>query len=165
MDRSSDLTLRIAHLADAPALAAMSRDLIETGLAWRYRTAQLAVMVRDPDTVVLVACCAASAPLGFAAMHFAQDTAHLTLLLLCVRPAHRRQRMATQLVEWLVESAWVAGILSIQLELRADNAAALALYRRLGFFEQHRVADYYGPQIAARRMVRVLRPSPQNTAS
>ncbi len=162
MDHSTNLRLRIARLADAPVLAALSRDLIETGLAWRYRTAQLAAMMRDPDTVVLVACCAASVPQGFAAMHFGQDTAHLTLL--CVQPAHRQRRVATQMVEWLIESAWVAGIQSIQLELRADNPVALALYLRLGFIEACHVADYYGPQIAARRMIRVLRPAPQNTA-
>ena len=37
-----------------------------------------------------------------------------------------------RLHEWLIEPARVAGIASIRLELRADNAAALSFYRRLG---------------------------------
>ncbi len=162
MDRFVDLILRPARLAEAPGLAAMSRDLIETGLDWRYRPAQLAAMVRDPDTVVLVARGADSQARGFAAMAFSQETAHLTLL--CVQPAHRCRGIATRLVEWLTESARVAGVASIHLELRADNAAALALYRRLAFAERQMVADYYGPGIAARRMARALRPTPDVAA-
>ena len=46
----------------------------------------------------------------------------------------------------------MAGIVSIRLELRADNAAALASYRRLGFTETQWVPAYYDGQIAARRM-------------
>ncbi|MEO9102808.1 MAG: hypothetical protein ABI256_10045 [Rhodoferax sp.] len=70
----------------------MSPDLIEAELPWRYRLAQMIAMVRDPDSIALTACNAASDRYGFAAMTFEQDTAHLALL--CVQPAPRRRMLA-----------------------------------------------------------------------
>ena len=135
-------------------MAEMSRVLIEAGLDWRYTPRRIAVLIGDPETVALVACDSARI-LGFAIMQFGDEQAHLTLL--CVQPARQRRGIGRRLSEWLVASARVAGIVSIQLELRADNAAALTFYRRLGFTETLLVPGYYGGQIAARRMVRLLR--------
>ncbi len=61
-------------------------------------------------------------------MQFGDLHAHLALL--CVPPAQQQRGIGRRLIEWLVESARVAGIASIRLELRADNAAALYFYRR-----------------------------------
>ncbi len=73
-------------------------------------------------------------------MQFGNEHAHLVLL--CVQPLARHRGIGRRLTEWLVESARVAGIQLIRLELRADNAAALAFYRRLGFTETQRVPGY-----------------------
>ena len=40
----------------------------------------------------------------------------------------------------------------MRLELRTDNAAALSLYRRLGFTETQLVPGYCEGHVAARRM-------------
>ena len=156
MKHSIELTVRPARASEAAGMAAMSRDLIESGLAWRYRPEQMSAMVRDPNTIVVVACNASADLCGFAAMHFAQETAHLTLL--CVQPAQQRQGVATRLLEWLLQSAQVAGISSVGLELRADNATALAFYRRLQFEQTQTIDGYYGAGLAAHRMVRTIRP-------
>ena len=50
----------------------------------------------------------------------------------------------------------MAGIASIRLELRADNAAALPFYRRLGFIETQLVPGYCEGPVAARRMTLLL---------
>ena len=152
----SAVTLRLARPDDARAMAAMSRDLIEAGLGWRYSPARVAGLSRDPDTVALVACCGDTVA-GFAIMQFGDERAHLTLL--CVRPAHQRRGLGRRLIEWLVASARVAGIVSIHLELRADNESARAFYRTLGFGETITVPNYYATGIAAQRMVKLLRPS------
>lgn len=132
----------------------MSRELIEAGLDWRYTPRRVAALIGDPETVALVAC-DASGIQGFAIMQFGDEQAHL--ILLCVRPAQQKRGIGRRLHEWLVGSARVAGIASIQLELRADNAVALAFYRRLGFTETQLVPGYYGSRFAARRMVLQLR--------
>ncbi len=131
----------------------MSRELIEVGLDWRYTPQRMAELISDPDAVALVACDALRIQ-GFAVMQFGDEHAHLTLL--CVQPALQRRGIGLHLIEWLLKTARVAGIVSIGLELRADNAGALAFYRRLGFTETLRVPGYYGGRIAAHRMVRLL---------
>jgi ribosomal-protein-alanine N-acetyltransferase len=92
---------------------------------------------------------------GFALMEFGEERAHLVLL--AVRPEHRRMGIGRRLVEWLVESARAAGIASLHLELRAGNEAARGFYRAMGFDETLVVPGYYRGREAALRMIRVLR--------
>lgn len=148
--------LRPARIADAQAMAQMSRRWIETGLAWRYTPARMAALVTDRETVALGAYGGADLA-GFSVMQFGDARAHLALL--CVQPAHRRRGIGRSLVEWLVASARVAGMESIGLELRSDNDAALDLYRGLGFVETRLAPGYYEGRIAARAMALALRTS------
>ena len=148
-------TLRLARPSDARVMAEMSRDLIESGLEWRYTPRRMAALIDDAESSALVAG-DASGIQGFAIMQFGDERAHLSLL--CVRPGQRRLGIARCLHHWLVDSARVAGSASIQLELRADNAVALLFYQRLGFTERQTVPNYYGGHLAARRMVLQLRP-------
>ncbi len=46
--------LRLARIAEAPALAEMSRELIEAGLAWRYTPRRLAALMAERDVLVVV---------------------------------------------------------------------------------------------------------------
>ena len=139
-------------------MAEMSRQLIEAGLGWRYTPRRMAALISDPETVALVAC-DGSRIQGLAVMQFGDLHAHLALL--CVRPAQQLRGIGRRLHEWLVESARVAGIVTVRLELRADNVAALSFYRRLGFTETQLVPDYYDGQIAARRMTLPLHAQPE----
>ncbi len=152
------VTLRLACAIDAPTMALMSRDLIEAGLAWRYSPQRIAALIAESETTAVIAC-DGSQLLGFAVMQFGDERAHLSLL--CVLPAQQRRGIARRLMEWLLESAAVAGIASIHLELRADNEAARMFYRAMGFSETVLVPGYYEGRYAARRMVRLLRaPTP-----
>lgn len=155
MGGADALTLRPARLHEARAMADMSRRLIESGLAWRYRPSRMAVLISDPETLAVVACDAARIQ-GFAMMQFGAERAHLVLL--CVEPSQQRRGIGRRLDAWLLLSAQVAGMESVQLELRADNAPALAFYSRLGYAETQQVPGYYDGRLAARRMVRRLRP-------
>jgi len=141
--------LRLARVQDAQAMACMARDLIEAGLEWRYTPVRVAALVSDRDTTALVACDGPRIH-GFAVMHFGDLHAHLTLL--CVQVAQHRRGIGRRLHEWLLASARVAGMVSIRLELRADNANALSFYRALGFAETLLVPGYYDGRVAARRM-------------
>ena len=154
MNPPRTVMLRPARAPEARPLADMSRRLIETGLGWRYTPARMAMLIDHPQTVVLIAHDAAHIQ-GFAVMRFGDEHAHL--LLLCVQPAQRQQGIGRRLMDWLLESGRVAGIESVELELRADNADALAFYCRLGFTETQLVPAYYDRLIPARRMVLRLR--------
>ena len=150
----ANVALRLARRADAPTLAAMSRDLIETGLGWHYRPERVARLLDDPETVTLVACAADQAA-GFAIMTVGDERAHLVLL--AVHPAHQRRGIGRRMTDWLVKTAATAGMAAIDLELRAGNMAAHALYRATGFTETRRLPGYYRARETAIRMTRTLR--------
>ena len=149
-----DIDLGFASARDARYLAVLARDLIEAGLGWGYRPNRIAALIRDPETVALVAR-ERSRPVGFAIMRFGDERAHLVLL--AVQPAHQRRGIGRRLIEWQLESALVAGLTSVHVELRASNAAAYAFYRSAGFAETFRVPGYYGGRETALRMIRLLR--------
>ena len=158
------ITIRLAEPRDAQAIALMSRDFIEAGLGWKYDAPRVLRAMRDRDTVAVVACeggkaGARGAVNGFAIMEFGEERAHLVLL--AVRPSHRRLGIGQRLFQWLLESARCAGMASIHLELRAANDAARRFYRAMGFYETVLVPGYYrngeGRKEGALKMLRVLR--------
>lgn len=162
------ITIRLAEPRDVQAIALMSRDFIEAGLGWKYDGPRVLRAIRDRDTLAVVACegaksAAAHGPsrgaiTGFAIMELGDERAHLVLL--AVRPSHRRLGIGQRLLEWLLESARVAGMASIHLELRSANDAARRFYRAMGFYETVLVPGYYrgeGRKEGALRMLRVLR--------
>ncbi len=148
------ISFRRARAHDAPAIATMSRDLIEAGLGWKYDARKVAELIADPDVIALVACDRLGAT-GFAIMHFGDEHAHL--LLLAVHPRSQRQGVARRMLQWLLASARVAGMARLSLELRAGNEGARAFYRALGFTDAGITMGYYLHRESALRMVRVLR--------
>lgn len=149
-----DVTFQFASREDAPAIASLSRDLIEDGLGWQYRAERIRELIDDPETVTLAARGSESL-IGFSIMTFGDERAHLVLL--AVRPAYQRRGVARKLTQWLVESAATAGIASIHVELRASNKSAYQFYRAAGFAETLRLAGYYRGRETAIRMMRMLR--------
>lgn len=138
---SETLRIRLATAADVRPIAAMSRDLIETGLGWSWTPARVARAVRGEDSVAAVAAFGPQTA-GFAIMRFGREEANLDLL--AVGPGHRRRGVGRELVRWLEESALVAGVSIVRLQVRADRPDAQAFYRSLGYRQWHRVAGYYG---------------------
>ena len=170
------ITIRLAEPRDAQAVALMSRDFIESGLGWKYDVQRVLKAIRDRETLAIVAseggkpspaasgaaaaAAARDALAGFAIMELGEERAHLVLL--AVRPSHRRLGIGQRMLEWLLESARVAGMASVHLELRAGNDAARRFYRAMGFYETVLVPGYYrgvegGRKEGALRMLRVLR--------
>ena len=78
-------------------------------------------------------------------------------MLLAVHAQHQRRGIARRMTEWLVKTAMTAGMAAIDVELRAGNAAAHALYRAAGFAETRRLPGYYRARETAIRMTRTLR--------
>jgi ribosomal-protein-alanine N-acetyltransferase len=151
---AKNITLRPGRPADAAKIAAMSRDLIETGLGWSWGPDRVARSIANKDTFTLLAC-DRDRVVAFAIMYFGDEHAHLNLL--AVRPSHQRLGIGRRLVEWLTESAYAAGIATIHLELRAANYTARTFYRSLGFTESAHIPGYYRGREMALRMMRVLR--------
>jgi ribosomal-protein-alanine N-acetyltransferase len=146
-------TVALAVPADARPIAEMSRDLIEHGLNWAWTPARVGHFIAGRESCVVVARRDRHLA-AFAIMHFGDDVAHLNLL--AVAPSHRRQGLGRQLMDWLTATALEAGVLRIDLELRAQNEAARAFYAALGFSDTGKVSGYYQGREAALRMSRSL---------
>jgi ribosomal protein S18 acetylase RimI-like enzyme len=148
------ISLRLARVREAHAIATMSRDLIEVGLGWKYDAPKIARIIADPEVQTLVALDRQGLA-GFAILQFGDERAHLVLL--AVQSRCRRQGVARCMMQWLYASAAAAGVAEISLELRAGNESARTFYRAMGFADAGMVNRYYGEHEAARRMLRVLR--------
>jgi len=148
-----EIILQLAARADAERIASMSRDLIETGLGWSWTPARVTRSIECADTVVLVAR-APQAVAGFAIMDFGAEEAHLNLL--AVDSTWQQNGLGKRLVQWLEESALVAGISVVYLEVRATNKGGQTFYERLGYRHVTRVAGYYCGRESAIRMGRDL---------
>ncbi len=157
-------SIRLARTAEAAEIAAMSRDYIEHGFRWRWRTRNILSLIRDPATCVIVAPNPGGTPTlrGFAAMHFKEDEA--TLYLLAVRPEFRRQQTAVGLLRWLHKSAHYAGCYRIQLTVRQDNPNAQQFYVKLGYRKTAVIPKYYDGKETAHQMTLELRPAPFDPA-
>lgn len=148
-----NIELRLAKLDDAERIALMSRELIERGLPWLWDTARVARQIRCLDTVVVTAWTEGRL-IGFAIMHFRDESAHLNLL--AVDRDYRRLGIGRCLLEWLEEAARVAGTFIVSLEVRAGNRRARGFYRKLGYKEIVHIPRYYCGREAAIRMSRDL---------
>jgi ribosomal-protein-alanine N-acetyltransferase len=145
--------LALARPPDARAIAEMSRDLIEHGLTWSWTPARVQHFISGPESSVVVARRERHIT-AFAIMHFGDEVAHLNLL--AVAPEHRRQGLGRQLMSWLTQTAMVAGVFRINLELRTHNEPARIFYESLGFDQLGVVPGYYQGREAALRMSRRL---------
>jgi ribosomal protein S18 acetylase RimI-like enzyme len=143
----------LARTTDALAIAELSRDAIEYGLAWRWTARRVMHSIHDPETNVVVARHGFGVA-GFAIMQYGQEQSHLALL--AVRPARRRHGLGSALLDWLEVSAQVAGCTQVRLEVRITNPGAMAFYRRHGFEEAGLAAGYYEGVEDAVRMLKRL---------
>src|SRR5437879_10311020 len=84
---AKNITLRPGRPTDAAKIAAMSRDLIETGLGWSWGPDRVARSIANKDTFTLLAC-DRDRVVAFAIMYFGEEHAQLNLRE--VRACHHR---------------------------------------------------------------------------
>jgi ribosomal-protein-alanine N-acetyltransferase len=78
---------------------------------------------------------------GFVLAQVAADQADL--LSIGVRPSHQRRGLASRLITELASALKALTVRKLYLEVAADNTAALACYRALGFAEAGMRKAYY----------------------
>lgn len=139
----------LATPREVPLIAAMSRELIEQGLGWRWTPAAITHSLRDRATNVAVAR-GRTALAGFGIMRYLDAEAHL--LLFAVAPPHRRRGVGAALLAWLEDTARTAGIELVFLEARATNETARHFYAAQGYRELARLRRYYSGREDAVRL-------------
>lgn len=131
--------IRPATAADVDAIARLEREnlgqdawspaLIEDGVAGSVPTVRYLV-ADDGDQVV-----------GHAVVSLVADISELQRI--AVDATHRRSGLATRLLDEVVELVRRGGADRLLLEVREDNAGALAFYLARGFAEIDRRPRYY----------------------
>jgi ribosomal protein S18 acetylase RimI-like enzyme len=147
------ITLGPARISDAQWIAETSRSLIEAGLPWCWTPRRVGALMRERESLVVVAR-AGHQLIGFALAQFGSESVRLALL--GVTPTHQRKGVGQQLIRWVEESAVVAGLFTMRLEVRTSNASARRFYTSLGFSESGAVEKYYSGIEDAVRFTRKL---------
>jgi ribosomal-protein-alanine N-acetyltransferase len=150
----STITLGPARMGDAPAIAHLSRDLIETDLPWSWTPRRVAGLMRQRESAAIIAR-DGNRLAGFILAQYGDESAHIALL--GVAGEYRRQGLGRRLVQWVEDTAKVAGLFLIRLEVRAVKRDARYFYASLGYRETDRVDNYYSGIEDAIKLSRDLR--------
>jgi ribosomal-protein-alanine N-acetyltransferase len=150
----SMITFSPARMGDAPAIAHLSRDLVETDLPWSWTPRRVASLMRQRESAAVIAR-DQNRLAGFILAQYGDESAHIALL--AVAAEYRRQGVGRRLVQWVEETAMCAGLFLVRLEVRAVKREARHFYAALGYREMDRVAGYYSGIEDAIRMSRDLR--------
>ena len=148
------VAVRLATLNDVSDIAAMSRDYIEQGLAWRWRDAKIAKAIRDPQVNVAVVG-NERAVTAFGIMSYSEEDAHL--LLFAVRRSSQRKGVGSALLIWLEAVARAAGAQRIRVEARAENVSARCFYSEHGYHERLLKKAMYDEKVDGVRLEKWLR--------
>jgi ribosomal-protein-alanine N-acetyltransferase len=149
------VTVRAARPDDVPAIAdleadnlgvdAWSEGLVREGVAGNLPT--ISYLVADVDGAVV----------GHATASVVADIAELQRI--AVDPAHRRTGLASELLAAVVGLAEAGGADRLLLEVREDNAGAIAFYAAREFVEVDRRRRYYRDGTTAVVMRRGIGPA------
>ena len=137
------MTVRTATPADVPAIANLELDNLGTD-AWSEGLVREGVTGNLPTISYLVAEVEAGdgrRVVGHATASVVADIAELQRI--AVDAHHRRHGLASELLQAVVELAHAGGADRLLLEVREDNAGAIAFYAARGFVEIDRRARYY----------------------
>jgi ribosomal-protein-alanine N-acetyltransferase len=150
----STITIGPARMGEAPAIAQLSRDLIENDLPWSWTPRRVAGLMRQRESLAVIAR-NQNHLAGFILAQFGDESVHIALL--GVAAEYRRQGLGRRLIQWVEETATVAGLFLIRLEVRAVKRDARHFYASLGYRETGRVTGYYSGIEDAIKLSRDLR--------
>jgi ribosomal-protein-alanine N-acetyltransferase len=123
--------------ADAAAVAAMHSE----GFARGWPATEVAALLADQAVAGDGVAAGGAALVGFVMSRVAADEAEI--LSIAVKAAQRRGGLASALLGAHLGTLAARGVRKLFLEVEAENAAAIALYRRFGFAEVGRREAYY----------------------
>jgi ribosomal-protein-alanine N-acetyltransferase len=131
------LHVEMAEPGDAEALAAIHAEGFHRG----WPAEDFYAYADGHDTPVYVACDARRRIAGFAMLRLAADEAELVSIAVARR--WRGKGIGEALMRALIADLFTSPARKLFLEVAADNPAAIALYKKLGFTEIGRRQGYY----------------------
>lgn len=145
------ISLRDATLADLPALLALEAMFVSDRLSarqyrWHLRNANARLRVATAAGVLL----------GSSLVLFRRGARLARLYSLAITPALRGRGVGRRLLADAERGARARGCERLRLEVRADNAAAIALYQAAGYRRIAHVPAYYEDGAAGDRYEKLL---------
>jgi [ribosomal protein S18]-alanine N-acetyltransferase len=150
--RSSPPVIRPLRVEKADECA----RLHATGFAYPWSAQEVAALITSSSTLSAAALDPANGRLrGFVLSRLAADEAEI--LTIAVEAASRGKGVGRALLDENLRQAANKGARAVFLEVDRDNAAAVALYRRLGFVNVGERLGYYRRQDNGRAAALVMR--------
>lgn len=134
------LKIRPVEGFDLPVLAALHEACFTALWDQRWSQRSFEEILRMPGAGARIAAIGTE-PVGFAVARIAADEAEL--LLIGIRPEHRRAGLGRLLLDHMVEVLAAAGAVRLFLEVAESNRQAVAFYRAAGFAPVGRRPRYY----------------------
>jgi ribosomal protein S18 acetylase RimI-like enzyme len=145
--------IRPAEARDIGALVAIENAVFATDRISRRSFRQL-IERESAETLVLEE---AGQVVGYAMVLFRKGTAVARLYSIAVAPDRAGTGAGGRLLQAAEDAAWEHDRLMLRLEVRADNARAIAVYEKRGYRRIGREADYYADGMTALRFEKTLR--------
>jgi [ribosomal protein S18]-alanine N-acetyltransferase len=155
------LRLRRAGIADIDALDALEQAAFSGD---RMRRRQFLHHVQAPSSDLIVAM-SQQRLLGYALLLRRRGIRSCRVYSIAVSPEARGQGLGAVLLERLERIARIHGLSEIRLEVRQDNATALALYESRGYQRFDARSGYYEDGADAWRLAKSLSPKPRRRSS
>ncbi len=144
------LRFRSAGPGDVPALVALENSCFDEDRLSRRSFRRFIEMPRDR----LIVAEQDGTLVGYSLIFMHRATRLARIYSIAVSPHCRGQGLGEQLLRESERLAAEAGRIVMRLEVRRDNAAAIALYRRLGYRQFGTYRDYYADHEDALRFER-----------
>lgn len=153
----SQISIRAAQLSDLDAIFALELAVFSTD---RLSRRSLRAFIASPHRPLLVAV-SSKTLVGYALVALRKRIAAARLYSIAVDPKIGRRGIGRALLAACERYAAAHGRNSLRLEVRWDNAPAIALYERLGFRQFGQIERYYADGAKALRFEkRIASPGP-----
>ncbi len=149
----SDLQLRKATPGDLDALERLENAVFESD---RISRRSFRRFLESRTRHVILLACRDGRILGYALILFRRGTALARLYSIAVDPGAAGSGIGRRLLAAAEEEAVARDCILLRLEVREDNRSAIGLYRKTGYRQFGRHADYYADHEAALRFEKLL---------
>jgi ribosomal-protein-alanine N-acetyltransferase len=147
MSATNRLSIRRATHDDLAVIVRIERASFGRD-AWERQW--FADYLSEPENCLFLVAEKAGTVVGYALAVYNQTRSELDSI--AVAPSHRGGGISAVLMNRLTALLRRRGVVTMTLMVRLDNAAAIGLYRQLGFRRERRINGYYGDGAPAWRM-------------
>jgi len=135
--KTMDITIRQAKIYDVPAMARIERDSFEAP----WSADEITKDVTAGRNIYVAVALADDERAGYGEIRTVAGEAQVYNI--AIAPEFRREGIGEALLRHMIEKAGADGCKLVTLEVRSGNAAAMELYKKLGFHEVGRRVGYY----------------------